>query len=169
MIRCNDCGADHLLGSLFCLECGQTLVGMGSEPTFNLGITSPFAKPNPSLAKLNVKRAERTYKHIVFFIPSSGRQVKLGLHSEIQIGRSDPTRDYKPRLDLTADSRSEHGVSRSHALVQLAKNGIVVIDLNSTNGTLLNRNKMTPEVPYPLKNGDELHLGHLLIRIFLQA
>lgn len=170
MVRCTDCGADHYPGTLFCLECGRTLIGADSdsELTLQLGITSPLANSKPLLSDNHDDGVVGDFGHIVFFIPSSGRQVKLKLNGKIQIGRSDPRQDFRPGLDLTPDSRIEHGVSRSHALVEHAKNNIVVVDLGSTNGTCLNHYRLKPTIPYPLNDGDELRLGRLLVRVFFK-
>jgi pSer/pThr/pTyr-binding forkhead associated (FHA) protein len=43
-----------------------------------------------------------------------------------------------------------------------------VEDLGSTNGTLLNGERLSPYIPEILKDGDQLQLGKLLIEVCLE-
>jgi pSer/pThr/pTyr-binding forkhead associated (FHA) protein len=40
--------------------------------------------------------------------------------------------------------------------------------LNSLNGTFLNANRLVPELPYPVKDGDQIQLGKLILTIYLK-
>jgi pSer/pThr/pTyr-binding forkhead associated (FHA) protein len=40
-----------------------------------------------------------------------------------------------------------------------------VLDLSSVNGTFLNGQRLTPEVPYPVRTGDKLRLGNFNIQL----
>jgi len=108
-----------------------------------------------------------TAQNITFVIPGSGRRVTLELKEEIQVGRSDPANQFWPGLDLTVDEGAHKGVSRRHAAIQHSNRGIVLVDLNSTNGTTLNGYRLPPDLPYPLHNGDEVSFGRLLVHVFL--
>jgi pSer/pThr/pTyr-binding forkhead associated (FHA) protein len=74
-----------------------------------------------------------------------------------------------PELDLTKDRGSDFGVSRLHASIQASNRGVVLIDLGSTNGTLLNNYRLPPDLPYPLHNGDEIRFGRLLVHVFFET
>lgn len=51
-------------------------------------------------------------------------------------------------------------ISRVHAAIELhGDNGLQVTDLGSTNGSFVNRTRLTPHVPATLKDGDILHFG----------
>jgi pSer/pThr/pTyr-binding forkhead associated (FHA) protein len=45
----------------------------------------------------------------------------------------------------------------------------MLIDLESTNGTLLNNYRLSPHEPYPLHSGDEIRFGDLLVHLFLNT
>ena len=60
------------------------------------------------------------------------------------------------------------GVSRRHARIEVNHLGVVITDLNSTNGTRLNDFDLPPDLPYALNHGDELYFGHLLARVFFE-
>src|SRR5690606_26059538 len=46
-----------------------------------------------------------------------------------------------------------------HLAIRADEDQLVVVDLNSGNGTLLNGNRLEPNVPHPVKNDDKLQLG----------
>lgn len=50
-------------------------------------------------------------------------------------------------------------VSRRHAVVQPAPDGFELVDLGSTNGTLLNGQTIEPHVPRRLSHGDHIGIG----------
>lgn len=63
--------------------------------------------------------------------------------------------------DLTPYHAGPFGVSRQHAKINTTQTGYTIEDLQSTNGTWLNRSALMPQKPYPLSNGDEIRLGKL--------
>jgi len=91
------------------------------------------------------------------------------LAKPVRLGRIDPTLDIYPEVDLTMDQGLEHGVSREHACIFRRGSVIEVEDLASTNGTLLNGERLSPYLPVPLKDGDQLQLGKLMIQVSLGA
>lgn len=168
MIECEECGHSELPGSLFCSECGAFLPNE-QQPD---GTLHPFTNilgdnSRPVLLGQELEPAPDA-QAIVFVIPGSGRRVRLPLGQTIRIGRADPTQDLKPELDLTADEGAEQGVSRLHATIEDSAEGVFIVDLNSTNGTQLNKYRLPPQLPYPLHSGDELRFGQLLVHVFLE-
>ena len=55
-------------------------------------------------------------------------------------------------------------ISRCHAMLLAKPSGIVLIDLDSTNGTLINGMFVLPDTPVPLEDGDIIALGRVLAR-----
>lgn len=168
MTKCINCGSEQLPGALYCGECGASLLAARDEPD---GTEHPFTNvpetsAGPDLVGQQVKSAEKADK-IMFVIPNSGRRISLPLDEPIRVGRADPTVSLYPEVDLTADGGAEFGVSRLHATISRADEGVVIVDMNSTNGTILNYNALPAELPYPLRSGDELRFGDLLVHIFL--
>jgi pSer/pThr/pTyr-binding forkhead associated (FHA) protein len=126
----------------------------------------PNVSAKPVLIGQEVKPAARA-DQITFVIPNSGRRITLSLDEQIRVGRADPTVSLYPEIDLTADGGAEFGVSRLHAAISRSEEGVVIVDMSSTNGTLLNNYALPSELPYPLSSGDELRFGDLLVHIFL--
>lgn len=100
---------------------------------------------------------------------ATGRELEFRLAKPVRLGRIDPTQDIYPEVDLTVDQGLEHGVSREHACIFRRGNVIEVEDLASTNGTLLNGERLSPYLSVQLKDGDQLHLGKLLIQVSIEA
>lgn len=80
---------------------------------------------------------------------------------EILIGRSDPVDQIEPDVDLSYCGGFEQGVSRRHAIIIQEDDGYILEDLGSTNGTVVNREKVTPGTPVNLVEGDVIHLGKM--------
>jgi pSer/pThr/pTyr-binding forkhead associated (FHA) protein len=55
-------------------------------------------------------------------------------------------------------------ISRCHAMLLAKPQGIVLIDLGSTNGTLVNGTFVLPDMPVPLEDGDTIVLGRVIAR-----
>jgi rubredoxin len=88
------------------------------------------------------------------------------VRESVIVGRgSDVAGDTQPDVDLNPFGAGDKGVSRRH--LQLKRKGtmLYVIDLNSTNGTMLNGRKLIAEGERLLRSGDDLWLGHLKLRI----
>ncbi len=76
----------------------------------------------------------------------------------------------EPICDLTNLDAFAMGVSRRHALIRASGNGYVLIDLNSSNGTWLNGQRLVPTKLYDLPSGGVIMLGRLkLIVIYLHT
>ncbi len=73
------------------------------------------------------------------------------------IGRRNEARGIFPEIALAHDE----AVSRRHAVLQIdAQGGLLLRDIGAANGTRLNGAALQPMVDTPLKNGDEITLGH---------
>ncbi len=81
------------------------------------------------------------------------------------IGRSDNKSSFTPDIDLTAHNALQKGLSRRHAALVRAQGMVHVLDLSSVNGTFLNGQRLSPEVPYPVRAGDKLRLGNFNIQL----
>ena len=170
MINCPECQQESFEGTLYCPNCGTPLqsapaVKGDTDPT-------PFTEtvigrqPPPLVGKET--RVVKKVTSLRFILPSSGRQVTLPMQKEIRIGRRDDARGSAPELDLTADQGAELGVSRMHAAIVATAQGLAIMDLDSVNGTRVNRHRVPPNLPFALNSGDELHLGNLLVHVFFE-
>jgi hypothetical protein len=83
--------------------------------------------------------------------------------TEIVIGREDPVSGAFPEIDLTDHGGDEGGVSRKHARLFVQGDRVYIEDLNSTNYTYVNQQKIVPGQPHPLNDGDELRFGRVKV------
>ncbi len=72
-------------------------------------------------------------------------------------------------INLENFHAEESGVSRQHALLSVANGGLTLMDLNSINGTLVDRRRIQAQMPIPLKNGSLIQLGTLFVRIYYKS
>jgi pSer/pThr/pTyr-binding forkhead associated (FHA) protein len=85
------------------------------------------------------------------------------------IGRADPSGGIFPEVDLSQDNGYMAGVSRRHARIIRRGDDFFLEDLNSMNGTFLNRNKLPAHTPVPFQDGDEIRLGNLVLRVIIEV
>ncbi len=76
------------------------------------------------------------------------------------IGRSDNKSSYEPDVDLGRYNALSRGVSRRHAALVRYHGRLHIIDLSSANGTFVNGERLKPETPHKLQDGDKLLLGN---------
>jgi pSer/pThr/pTyr-binding forkhead associated (FHA) protein len=95
------------------------------------------------------------------------RTLEVSLIKPVRLGRNDPAEHVFPEIDLTGGPGKQYGVSRQHACIFQRGQIVEIQDLASTNGTLLNGERLAPYVSEPLKDGDQLQLGELLIEVSL--
>jgi pSer/pThr/pTyr-binding forkhead associated (FHA) protein len=160
MIKCPFCNSVYPENTLFCEECGSYLApgnGQATDP-----LTGPIGGDSQSRDS-----ERRPTKTLILSIEDGGR-IELPLSKEVIIGRLDAGRAIFPDVDLTSEDGMDRGVSRRHARISLREGQVFVEDLNSLNGTFLNATRLVPELPYPLKDGDQVQFGKLLVIIHLK-
>jgi pSer/pThr/pTyr-binding forkhead associated (FHA) protein len=98
-------------------------------------------------------------------VTNTGLRLPLfsGDQSDIIVGRSDALSGVAPDLDLEPYVGELAGLSRRHARLTLRDGQCWIEDLNSVNWTYLNNQRLSPERPAPLKDGDLLRLGNVLL------
>jgi len=163
---CHSCHSPNLQGTIFCLNCGISLLphDRHRDTTAMLGsrqatkrISNTVTPPNTSTTN-----GERRFQATVL---NNGRRINLPLAVPILIGRQDNSRGFFPDLDLNNDGGYDSGVSRRHARIAVINEATYVEDLESANGTFINDQRLQPRTPHRLKENDELRLGSLILRV----
>ncbi|MEY4614732.1 MAG: hypothetical protein RL179_2705 [Planctomycetota bacterium] len=81
------------------------------------------------------------------------------------VGRAD---DKPVDIDLEDQENPERvWASRQHAVIEFENNKITIEDLNSSNGTFLNRNKIYPGQKMPLKANDMIQIGNIQLKVMV--
>jgi hypothetical protein len=164
VVKCPVCQKENPENTLFCDECGSYLLGGNGNET-DLLPASRVTWMNRE-ETTGVPGADVTSPlGLKLTIPDSGRDVEMPLTKEVTIGRLDPTSASFPDVDLTRNDALDKGVSRRHAKITRRGREVFIEDLGSINGTFINRKKLTPYFPEALRNGDQLQLGELMLRV----
>ncbi|HEU5012477.1 MAG TPA: FHA domain-containing protein [Roseiflexaceae bacterium] len=159
---CPACGGTVVPGEAFCEQCGATLnapvpAAVGISPQM------PTSAGKPTVSQ----SAAGSLHGLRLVIQSDGTEVALPNKSNVIIGRADPASQFFPDVDLDRFDALNHGVSRRHASVQIQSGQIVIQDLDTANGTAINRQPLAPHQPEPIHDGDELRFGKLVATIRL--
>lgn len=157
MIKCPFCSSVYPENTLFCEECGSYLAPASGQST----------DPLETEGKPSGDQVSEAFKTLALAIEAGGR-IELPLSKEVVIGRLDATHAVFPDVDLTNEQGAEKGVSRRHARISRRDDQVFIEDLNSLNGTFLNATRLVPELPYPLKAGDQVQLGKLVLTVDLK-
>jgi len=167
MQTCPQCRSQQMNGVLFCMECGASLVASDTrrETTASLGQLISTDNLPPPVLKAAPAPAAAVGHTISLVVINSGRRITLDANDDLLMGRKDNARGIFPDVDLGLDEGYDAGVSRRHAILSPTPTGWVVEDLDSANGTFLNGKRVLPKQPAPVRSGDELKLGTLLLRV----
>lgn len=162
MIECPVCKAKYPENTLFCDECGAYLPGDHQEETDPLvaGMVL-WEESRDKVAGEDITSPLGLRLTVV----SSGHEMEVPLTKDVNIGRLDPASGSFPEVDLSGEGALEKGISRRHARITRRGREVFVEDLGSLNGTFLNGKKLTPYLAHGLKNGDELQLGKVVLRV----
>jgi pSer/pThr/pTyr-binding forkhead associated (FHA) protein len=142
MVNCPACDFQNTEDSNFCRRCGSRLKPIDLEET-TLSLSPQHDEIyDPS------KRAAVLLGPMLVIRTGGGREGELiGLDTDVlTIGRS-------PHSDLFLDDVT---VSRHHARILHDETGFLIEDLNSLNGTYVNRKRIER---HQLFDGDELQIG----------
>jgi hypothetical protein len=126
---CPACGHDLMPHANFCDECGALIR----------------------------KVEERARGYLV--LKHTGVQIPLPAdQGEVIIGRRDPVSGDAPDIDLL-DWNAHAFISRRHARILIRDDRVLIEDLNSTNHTFVNGQRLLPYQPRPLTHGMEIRLA----------
>jgi hypothetical protein len=115
----------------------------------------PTAAPAPMRAMLAPSQ---------LIVAASGVALPLPNAAQAIIGRGDPVSNFFPDIDLNPYGAIDNGVGRRHIRLFVQGGQVLIEDMDSTNGTLLNSQKLTGRQPQPLHDGDQISAGKLLLR-----
>ena len=166
MIVCTNCGHENPDTEKICIKCGALLSGEQYQSTRSLGDTD-FEEGIP---KWGSARFNGTM-HLVLDVLDSGETYRFDANqvTEISIGRGATDTGELPAVDLTSSDGINKGVSRRHATIVRRDGALHIVDNNSANGTYLNGQRLVAGQPRILRDGDDVRLGHLVVRVTFRA
>jgi hypothetical protein len=192
VVTCPQCGASAIPGEAFCDNCGAPLnapsrpiapaqapsysAGVPPQPTYpapqpsSFGSSQPapaytpppapaYTPPPPAVAPQRLALAPSQ-----LIVASSGAALPLPNAAQATIGRADAVSNFFPEIDLNPYGALDNGVGRRHARLFVQGGQVLIEDMDSTNGTVLNGQKLAARQPQPLRDGDQVLVGKLLLR-----
>ncbi len=168
---CPVCQHANVPGALFCENCGSQLGRPAGQPAAQASYP-PYPAPAPAAhtpgqAPQPGAAAQRPEGAVLpgLLVIQEG-SIKLSFpagKTTIVIGREDPVSGIFPDINLDPYGGQEAGVGRRHAQLGLQAGKLTIQDLNSVNGTFVNKQRIPPQQPYPLNLGDEIRLGKMVL------
>lgn len=172
MSVCPICGNEEPEGMILCSRCGCALhqEGLDSEKT----LTISGLNTSELLQKLEgvVGQSEKPAKtgdspQVALILVDSDTAFELSGKNEYTLGRVTEGQAGLPDVDLSTYEAYAQGVSRQHAIIRISDDQVIILDLNSSNGTRINGQKVIPHVDYFIHDGDIVALGKLRIQVII--
>jgi hypothetical protein len=163
---CPNCGYNTREGYLYCEECGSTLESKAEQRTGTRTLEAA-SDDYATHASWGTARFEKDAA-IILHIRDASDPLTFHPQGETLVGRLDQTSTQKPDLDLTPYGALEKGVSRIHAAIFRNDDTLTLVDKGSANGTHLNGQRLVPNQPRVLRDGDEIRLGKLIAHIYFK-
>jgi hypothetical protein len=158
-ITCSVCGLVNRPGELQCSRCGALLATAGGTRKLDSNNDSATLSTWPTGEVIVTEQAP-------IILEIGDQWVTLPVADTLTVGRSsDVPSDVAADVDLSAYEAGDKGVSRQHIRLKRKNILVYVIDLGSTNGTFLNGRRLVPQAERLLRNGDELQLGRLKVKV----
>jgi hypothetical protein len=170
-------------GILVCETCGTLMLGEEKEKVTGTKRFGAEADPEDDLsprsktdtgemlnAAVSTAGSNQFTENMVlrFEIEGAPTPILLTPQAETAIGRRDPATGTMPDVDLSAYAGYRLGVSRKHAIIRYQNEHLDIYDLGSSNGTSVNGVRLTPHEPHTLRDGDEILLGKMMVKVLFQ-
>ena len=176
-IFCPACKMKNETGAIICIYCNTPLKGLSSQKTVMLRnireVTGTLPDTYEDFLDAPAPSAERFMdfeipaKGVVLINLENGQPITIQEENTFILGRvSAEIKTEAPLVDLTPFQALDLGISRVHASISKTKNGYQITDLESSNGTWHENQRLTPREPYPLESGDRIRVGRLNILVF---
>lgn len=169
MLNCSNCGQSNREGMLFCENCGFSLTdaaeGQATVPTRRIA-----TDPDESIAKATWGAARfQPGTNVILHVKDASEPMTILPKGRLVVGRSDNNSSVQPDIDLAPFGAIEKGVSRQHAAIELSGDDtLMVLDVGSSNGTYLNGQRLLPNQPRVLRDGDEVRFGKLIAHVYFK-
>jgi pSer/pThr/pTyr-binding forkhead associated (FHA) protein len=113
----------------------------------------PMPAPEPLASRAERHGNRRSPRRLVILEPKENKGLSYDLSDELTVGRA-------PGCQVTID---DSYVSQLHARIFRRDGTLYVEDLGSTNGTFLNRKKVS--APAALRKGDRIQIGKTVMEL----
>ena len=164
MITCPNCRHINSEGLLYCEYCGIELNSDMSTHTDEVTESPDETRDGVTWGSAHIGGTTA----LKFIFDDTGMTIMLRPKSSLMIGRKDETTNTIPDIDLAPYGAIERGVSRQHSRLDVTEGTVMLTDIGSSNGTYLNGQRLLPNQPRILRDGDEIRFGKLVTHISFQ-
>lgn len=166
-VFCPKCGKPNLQTDSYCYSCGHAL------QLVNPGATRELKVPDPRQPEARETWGAAYFgrtSRIVLIVRGTPKPIEIKQEGQTTIGRTSGDSAIRPDIDLSQFDAEDLGVSRLHAAFQRDENTVQIVDLSSRNFTFVNGQRIYPREVRVLRDGDEIRLGRLSLRVsFIHA
>ncbi len=160
---CYNCGKPHAAGAVACPACWIVFsASFDLSSQVDIKDFTPMLEPM-STSSRNVGSLPETMTTIILEV--DGVHLLVPPAETVIVGRFSSSGHEQPTLDLSRFGAHEKGVSRRHVRIWRRGTLVYVADIGSTNGTWLNGQRLMVNGECLLRDGDELRLSHLTLRV----
>jgi hypothetical protein len=154
-------------GAINCSKCGAQLIDM-TVAAHKIHTAETRLEAEQGTSRTQPPSPVQMQSWISLNMIESGQILPLADRTEFTLGRSAEGQPIVPDVDLSPYNAYANGVSRLHAVLKLIQEQIIIMDLGSSNGTYLNKNRLPPYVETPVAHGDVIYLGKLRIQLLIE-
>jgi hypothetical protein len=143
---------------------GMDMGSAGAMSTGAMGAAAAGLDSSPSMGSSAMDMSGTGEAGVArLVVISTGAELSLPEQEEITVGREDPSSGIFPDVDLTPYGGEDGGVSRRHARMLHIGDDYFVEDLQSTNYTKLDGQRLPAHVRERLEDGARLDFGRVAV------
>jgi hypothetical protein len=174
--QCPKCHQNNRIGVVFCEKCGSPLLASAANymPKTRI-MTDEELREITKRATGQISNSQMIARGSTFH-PGMAIQFTVNNSSEkfeliptygtpMIFGRPDGEENFRPEIDLMPYGGFAGGISRRHASMTLINSRLQLMDMNSSNGTYINGERLAPRKPIELRDGDSLRFGMLSLKL----
>jgi hypothetical protein len=154
---CPNCGRPNHKKDSYCYSCGHILLTKRQS-------TKALEDEMDPQTRWGTAHLGQT-STILLWVRGVDKPIELSPQGELIMGRSADQSAMQPDIDLAPYNAEDLGVSRLHAALKRMDNTVTITDLNSKNCTYINGQRLHAHEVRVLRDGDEIRLGKLVIKV----
>jgi FHA domain len=155
---CPHCGKPNHKNDSYCFACGHILI------TTKSGTKALDDKDMDPQVRWGTAHFGQN-SVVLLMVRGAIRPLEVAPKAEMIIGRAAEKSAMMPDIDLTPFNAENLGVSRLHAALKRMENTVAIVDLDSINHTFINGQRLHPHEVRVLRDGDEIRLGKLSMKV----
>jgi hypothetical protein len=161
IIICPVCNRENRANAVFCVYCGVSLAHNLKRKSTTRQIDMESETSEEPIRPTALGSFKIPENGIALYVADYVAPIAIREEQAFIVGRKLSDIQVEKFVDLTPYGAHANGVSSRHIMIRKKVHGYEIIDLGSTNGTMVNEHKLRPNVAYPLPSGAQVHMGKL--------